>query len=296
MKLSCVIPAWNEAESLPHFWEQLRPVLQNYPDWEVIFVSDGSTDQTGPIIQAWEKTEPRIKSVILPRNQGKSRALMAGFAIAAGDVIVTLDADLQDDPAEIPNMIAPILDGRTDMVGGWKKDRHDPLIKKISSKVFNGVANQIMGANFHDLNSGLKAYRAEVAKQLDLYGDLYRFIPLLAMAAGWRVLEIPVKHHARQYGVSKYGLRINGLFDLVSLLVIVKYRWRPLHFFGRWGGVFVMIGVAILIYLSIVHFAGERIGDRPLLIFGALFVLGGLQFIFTGLLADLIVQQRGDRK
>ncbi len=291
-KLSCVIPAYNEAESLPHLWVALEPILKTFPDWEVIFVSDGSTDGTLRWIKELGALNAKIRLVDLRRNRGKSAALMAGFSAAVGDVIVTLDADLQDDPTEVPKLIAALDEQNADMVGGWKQKRHDPLVKVLSSKVFNSLANGALGTHFNDLNCGLKAYRSEVAKSLDLYGDLYRFIPLLATAQGWKAIELPVTHHPRQHGVSKYGLRLNGVFDLMSLLLITRYRWKPLHFFGRWGALMLLIGVVILIYLTVQHFEGHTIGDRPLLIFGILFVLAGLQLFFTGLLGDLILQQR----
>lgn len=290
--LSCVVPAYNEADSLPHLWARLEPVLNSFSDWELLIVSDGSTDQTSAIVREWHKRDPRIRLIELRRNQGKSAALMAGFAAVKGDRVVMLDADLQDQPEEIPRLIETIDHQDVDMVTGWKKDRRDPWLKLISSKIFNGFANRALGTNFHDLNSGLKAYRREVVADLDLYGDLYRFIPLLAVANGWRVVEVPVKHQAREHGVSKYGLRLNGVFDLISLLMVTRYRWKPLHFFGRWGTFFLAIGFIILVYLTIEHFRGQAIGDRPLLVFGLLFILSGLQLLFTGLLGDLIVQRR----
>lgn len=291
-KLSCVVPAFNEAESLPHLWAALRPVLETFSAWELIIVSDGSTDQTVPLAKQLAAQDPRVTVVDLRRNQGKSAALMAGFAAVTGDVVVTLDADLQDDPTEIPRLVEALESKNVDMVGGWKQKRHDPMVKVLSSKVFNALANRSLRTHFHDLNCGLKAYRREVVATLDLYGDLYRFIPLLATAQGWKTIELPVTHHPRVYGTSKYGLRLNGLFDLISLLLITRYRWRPLHFFGRWGAFLFGIGIAILIYLTVIHFQGQQIGDRPLLIFGLLFVLAGLQLFFTGLLGDLILQQR----
>lgn len=295
MKLSCVVPAYNEAESLPYLWAALQPIVQRYTDWEVIFVSDGSTDDTVAIVKKLSAAESRIRLVDLRRNRGKSAALMAGFSAATGDVVVTLDADLQDDPNEIPKLVSALDEQNADMVGGWKQKRHDPLVKVISSKVFNGLANRALGTHFRDLNCGLKAYRADVVKTLDLYGDLYRFIPLLATAQGWKAIELPVTHHPRQHGVSKYGLRLNGIFDLMSLLLITRYRWKPLHLFGRWGAFAILIGLGILTYLTVLHFLGQAIGERPLLIFGVLMVLAGLQLLFTGLLGDLIVQQRGKR-
>lgn len=291
-KLSCVVPAYNEAESLPHFWQALQPVLTQYPDWEVIVVSDGSTDGTTDVVRSLMQHESRLRLVELRRNQGKSAALMAGFAAATGDVVATLDADLQDDPQEIPKLVAALEEQSVDMVGGWKQHRQDPFIKVVSSKVFNGLANRALRTSFHDLNCGLKVYRSEVVHGLNLYGDMYRFIPLLATAQGWRAIELPVSHRPRAHGVSKYGLRLNGAFDLLSLLLITRYRWRPLHFFGRWGAVLFSIGLAILLYLTVLHFLGQAIGNRPLLIFGVLFVLTGVQLFFTGLLGDLIIQQR----
>lgn len=294
--LSCVVPAYNEAESLPHLWLRLKPILDRYADWELIVVSDGSTDETNRIVANWSAGEPRVKLVALRRNQGKSAALMAGFAAVQKDYVVTLDADLQDDPDEIPKLTDLLDRDDIDLVGGWKRERHDPFVKKVSSKIFNALASRIVGQRFRDLNCGLKAYRREVVETLDLYGDLYRFIPILAAAQGWRVVEVPVAHHPREHGLSKYGLRLNGAFDLVSLLLITRYRWRPLHFFGRWGAFLFALGTVGLIYLSIIHFRGHAIGERPLLIFSVLFVLAGLQLFFTGLLGDLILQNHSRRK
>lgn len=293
--VSFVVPAFNEEESLPHLREALGPIAQQYADWEVIVVDDGSTDRTAAIVEEWRRSESRVSCIRQRRNRGKSAALMAGFAAATKDIVVTLDADLQDDPQEIPKMVELIVGGTWDGVGGWKQNRKDPLVKVISSKVFNGLANTITKTHFHDLNCGLKAYRREVVQTLDLYGDLYRFIPILAIAQGWRMTEVPVVHHERQWGISKYGLRLSGAFDLITLMLIARYRWRPLHFFGRWGVLFLLIGLAILVYLSIVHFLGQAIAERPLLIFGVLFVVTGVQFIFTGLLGDLILQSRAKR-
>lgn len=289
-KISFVVPAFNEAESLPHVWEQLRPVAVQFDDWEVIIINDGSTDGTAAWVTGLQLQDHRVRLAGWRRNRGKSAALMAGFAIAAGDIIVTLDADLQDDPAEIPNMVKTLEQANVDLVGGWKQQRYDPFIKRISSKVFNRIASRIVGQRFHDLNCGLKVYRREVTQTLDLYGDLYRFIPVLAAANGWKVAEVPVIHHPRKWGVSKYGLRLAGVFDLMSLALITKYRWKPLHFFGRWGLILFLIGVVMLAWLVVEKIGGAAIGDRPLLIFGVLCVVSGLQLFFTGLLGDLILQ------
>lgn len=291
-KLSCIVPAFNEADSLPHLWPVLEPVLQRYPDWELIIVDDGSTDQTAQLVRDHAQQQSRVRLVEQRRNRGKSAALMAGFVAATGDIVVTLDADLQDDPREIPKLLGELQEKNLDMVGGWKQSRHDPWIKVLSSRVFNALANRSMGTHFRDLNCGLKVYRREVVQRLDLYGDFYRFIPLLAVADGWRAGEVPVVHHPRKYGQSKYGLRLNGIFDLFSILLITKYRDRPLHFFGRWGALLFLIGLGIMAYLTVEHFRGHAIADRPLLNFGLLFILSGLQLLFTGLLGDLIVQRR----
>lgn len=294
-KLSFVIPAYNEAESLPRLWERLQPVVKQFSDWEVIVVSDGSTDETNDLVRKIGQLEPRVQLVTLRRNQGKSAALMAGFGAAGGELIVTLDADLQDEPNEIPAMVKKLESDNLDMVGGWKQDRQDPWIKLVSSKVFNALANRITQTKFHDVNCGLKVYRREVVKALDLYGDLYRFIPILVASQGFRVAELPVRHNARQFGRSKYGLRLGGIFDLISLSLITNYSWRPLHFFGRWGALFLAAGMLMLAYLTVLWLAGQQIGNRPLLIFGVLSVLTGLQLLFTGLLGDLILHH-GRRK
>ncbi len=290
--ISFIVPAFNEEESLPKLWERLRPIVNRYPTWEVIVVNDGSTDGTHQAISAITATDARVREIALSMNRGKSAVLMAGFRAAVGDVIVTLDADLQDDPDEIPRMIEMLDTAPADMVGGWKKDRHDPFTKLVSSKVFNWLANRIMRTAFRDLNCGLKVYRRSVIEALDLYGDLYRFIPILAVSRGFKAIETPVVHHARQWGKSKFGLRLNGIFDLVSLLMLTRYRFRPLHFFGRWGALFILVGFAAMVYLTVEHFRGLAIGNRPLLTFAMLFIVTGVQFFFTGLLADLVINRQ----
>ncbi|MBI3572875.1 MAG: glycosyltransferase family 2 protein [Candidatus Kerfeldbacteria bacterium] len=296
VELTCIIPAYNEAESLLHLWPRLADALHRTASWEAMIIDDGSTDGTWPVIERLSLADKRCQGIRLKTNQGKSAALMAGFQAATGTIVVTMDADLQDEPQEIPKLIEPIRRGEADVVGGWKQDRQDPAVKRISSKIFNSLANRVAQTGFHDLNCGLKAYRLEVVKDLDLYGDLYRFIPVLASAQGWRVMELPVQHHAREYGQSKYGLRLGGIFDLVTLGLITKYRWRPLHFFGSWGALFFLFGLASLVYLTVVHFQGHPINDRPLLLFGILMIITGLQLFFTGLLADLILHHQSRRK
>lgn len=289
-KISCVIPAYNEAESLPRLWEALAPVITSRPGSELILISDGSTDATVAVVRQLADAGAPIRLVRFHRNRGKAAALMAGFALAQNEIVVTLDADLQDVPDEIPRLIEPIERNEVDLVVGWKKTRRDPLGRRLSSKLFNGLANRFVGTSFHDMNCGLKAMRRDVLSSLDLYGDLYRFIPVLAAAAGWRTTELPVEHRPRAFGRSRYGLRLGGIFDLITLLMITRYRWRPLHFFGRWGAFFFLIGFVMLAYLTVLRLQGQAIGDRPLLIFGVLFVLTGLQLFFTGLLGDFILR------
>jgi len=290
--ITFLVPAYNEAESLPRLWERMKPLLDQYPGSELVVVSDGSTDGTNDLVRAYAQNDSRVRLVVFSSNRGKSAALMAGFKAAQGDRIVTLDADLQDDPDEIPRMLELLETTPADVVGGWKKKRHDPFFKLVSSKIFNGLANRIMGTKFRDMNCGLKAYRRDVVESLDLYGDLYRFIPILAVAKGFKAIETPVTHHPRRWGKSKFGLRLNGAFDLISLMMLTRYRFRPLHFFGRWGALFIFVGAAMLVYLAVEHFLGRAIGDRPLLIFAVLFVVTGFQMIFTGLLADLVINRQ----
>ncbi|MCL5439122.1 MAG: glycosyltransferase family 2 protein [Patescibacteria group bacterium] len=289
--LSIVVPVFNEQESLNAFYKEVIkfiPVLSK--SYEIVFVDDGSTDGSLDVLKDLTKKNKSVRIYSFRRNQGKAEALKLGFIKAKGDYIITLDADLQDVPSEIPKLLAEAKNG-CELVCGWRRNRKDALLKIISSKFFNFVAKIIWGLKLHDYNSGLKVYKAQAAKSLNLYGGLYRFIPLLAYQEGFSVCEVPIVHAPRKFGKSKYRFSKiwNDLPDMFTMLFLSRYSKRPLHFFGLVGSVLGFIGVIILIYLSVIHFQGYAIGRRPLLFLGMLLVLSGFQVFFTGFLADLII-------
>jgi glycosyltransferase involved in cell wall biosynthesis len=234
--------------------------------------------------------------VRLRRNFGKAAALQAGFEAAAGDVVVTIDGDLQDDPAEIPRLLAKLDEG-FDLVSGWKTRRRDPLSRRLLSRLFNAVTGRLSGLRLHDLNCGLKAYRAEVVRGLRIYGELHRFIPVLAHYRGFRVAELPVNHRPREHGRSRYGMEryLRGFLDLLTVTFMGRYRHRPLHLFGGFGLVLGGAGSLVLLYLTVVKLAGEAIGHRPLLTLGVLLVVVGMQFLSLGLLSELITSHHEER-
>ena len=287
--LSIVIPVYDEAASLPELYRELCEALAPLPlRTELIFVDDGSTDGSTTILQDLFASDPRVQVIAFRRNFGKSAALAAGFRAARGSVIVTLDADLQDDPHEIPRLVTAL--DQADLVSGWKSPRRDPWTKRLPSWVFNWLVRLLTGVRLHDVNCGLKAYRAEVVREIPLYGELHRFIPILAHARGFRVVELPVAHRPRRYGRSKYGPArfARGLFDLMTVLFLTQYSPRPLHLFGWFGLTALGLGTAINAYLSVQWFLGHPIGHRPLLTLGVLLMTIGAQFFLTGLLAELI--------
>ncbi len=290
MKLSIVIPAYNENESLPELIDRIHQVVEPIADeYEIIVVDDGSMDGTFDTLKKLKSTYPHLKAIRFRRNYGKSAALAEGFERASGDIVITMDADLQDDPAEIPNLVKKIEEGY-DLVSGWKKRRHDPLSKTIPSRIFNFVTAKLTGIPLHDFNCGLKAYRNEVIKSIEVYGELHRFLPVLAVWQGFRVTEIPVKHHPRKYGKTKFGISrfTNGFFDLLTVMFITRFRKKPLHFFGFLGLLSTFIGTAILLYLTILWFQGQGIGRRPLLFLGVLLVIVGVQFFSLGLIGEMV--------
>lgn len=291
--VSVVIPLFNEEGSLDTLHRRLSEVLTAQKvRYEIIYVDDGSTDNSYPILQAIHAEDSNTKVVRFRRNFGKAAALTAGFEVARGDIIVTMDADLQDDPDEIPNFIAAIHNG-SDLVSGWKKKRYDPLNKRIPSKLFNKVTCTIAGVKLHDFNCGFKAYRRELLDHIELYGELHRYIPALAGWKGFSVGEIEVKHHPRKFGKSKYGYErlLKGLFDIVTIYFTRKYGKRPLHIFGKVGMWFGLLGVGALGYLTVLWFLGQRpIGDRPLFLFGMLSILFGMQLIVFGLINEMLVK------
>ncbi|MCM8750109.1 glycosyltransferase family 2 protein [Thermomicrobiaceae bacterium CFH 74404] len=287
--LSVVVPVYDEAESLPLLYEELRETLSTLP-WpaEIIFVDDGSRDGSTAVLRQLFERDQRVQVIELRRNFGKAAALQAGFAAARGERIVTLDADLQDVPAEIPRLLATLE--HVDLVSGWKRPRRDPLSKRLPSLWFNLVVRLLTGVPLHDFNSGLKAYRAEVLRELPLYGELHRYIPVLAYARGFRVAELPVEHRPRRFGRSKFGAGrfASGFFDLLTVLFLTQYTRRPLHLFGWFGLLSLGLGTLINAYLSALWFLGQPIGHRPLLTLGVLLMTIGAQFFLTGLLAELI--------
>ncbi|MGA2911295.1 MAG: glycosyltransferase family 2 protein [Candidatus Levyibacteriota bacterium] len=289
--ISAVVPAFNEEESLNELYKVLSVnLLKLGQEYEIIFVDDGSTDSTLQILQKLASKDKTIRIFSFRKNRGKAEALTVGFQMAKGDYIVTLDADLQDRPEEIKKLLDKAKEG-FDLVSGWRKDRKDALRTRLSSQFFNFIMSSFWGVHLHDYNCGLKLYTKEAARSLNLYGGMYRFIPLLVAEKGFEVTEIPVVHEKRKFGKSKYGFSkiFRDVPDMFTILFLSKYAKRPLHFFGFVGGIISAIGFFIMIYLTILHFMGQRIGNRPLLTFGMLLMLAGLQLLFTGLLADLIL-------
>jgi glycosyltransferase involved in cell wall biosynthesis len=288
--LSLVVPVYNERDALPDLIEEMeRACAQLSLDWEIVVVDDGSTDGTSELLERCARERERLRVVRLRRNVGKSGALMAGFEHSSGEILITLDGDGQDDPAEIPALIEKLDEGY-DLVSGWKRHRRDPALKRWSSRLFNRVTGLISGLKLHDFNCGLKAYRRRCARSLDVYGELHRYMPVLAAQEGWRVSELPVNHRPRVHGTSKFGAARypRGLFDLLTVVFIGRYRQRPMHLFGGIGLVLMIAGIAISIYLVILKLGGGAIGGRPLLLLGALLIVVGAQILTFGLLGQLI--------
>ncbi len=290
---SIVVPVYNEQESVRELVLNIQKAFSKMKKtYEILFVDDGSNDNTLEILKTLEREFKNVKIYSFRRNLGKSPALTLGFQKATGKFVVTMDGDLQDDPINILRLYQKLTHGGFDLVTGWRKERKDGIFKKLSSKLFNKIAIPFLfSLKLNDLNSGLKIYRLELARELKIYGGMHRFIPVIANEMGYKVSEIDTIHHARKYGVSKYKFSkmFTDIPDLMTIYFITKYNRRPLHFFGKIGSFVLVIGIIILIYLSILHFMGQAIGDRPLLMFGILLVIAGIQTIFTGLIADLIV-------
>lgn len=290
--ISIVIPLLNEEQNLKPLYAELTVVLKKLKkQYEIIFLDDGSTDDSLQTLQQLAKSKKNIRIFSFRKNLGKAEVLTYGFAKAKGEYIVTLDADLQDQPSEIEKLVIKTKEG-WDVVCGWRKDRKDSIIKVWSSKLFNNIASIIFRLSLHDYNCGLKVFTKDAAKSLRLYGGLHRFIPVIASQHGFRVTEVPVEHKKRKFGKSKYGFSKlwTELPDMFTMLFLIKYSKRPLHFFGVIGSLATTIGLLMLAYLAIIHFFfGARIGNRPMLFAGGLLLSGGLQVFFTGFLADLII-------
>ncbi len=291
--VSVVIPLLNEEESLRPLVDRIRATLDDTAfTYEVIFIDDGSTDGSAAVLEELHATGPNIRVIQFRRNFGKAAAYTAGFSEARGRVVITMDADLQDDPAEIPALVDKLDEGY-DLVSGWKRKRHDPMGKTIPSKFFNWVTGRVSGIDIHDFNCGLKAYRADVTRDVKIYGELHRYIPVLAHLEGYRIGEIPVQHHARQFGTTKYGWGrlFKGFLDLLTVMYLGRYLGRPLHLFGAVGLAMGGLGVTINGYIASLWFRTGSIQHRyPLLSLGTLLTVLGVQVICTGLIGDMIAR------
>ncbi len=289
MNLTVLVPVFNEVGSLRELHREILEVLESMKlDFEILFVDDGSTDGSDAVMAELHQSDARVRAIIFRRNFGKSAALAVGFSEARGEVIVTMDADLQDDPREIPNLIRKLDEGY-DLVSGWKVKRKDPISKTLPSKLFNFVTAKMTGIPLHDFNCGLKAYTAEAAKSLNVYGELHRFLPVLAHWSGFKAGEIPVTHHARKYGVTKFGPSrfVNGFLDLIAVMFLTSDK-SPLHFLGRVAVGLLAIGVVINGYFGLTWLMGHGLRVRPLLLFGVVLIILAMQFISMGLLGELV--------
>ena len=300
IQVSVLIPVKDEEATLGTLVGEIDAAFATLPDtgYEVIFVDDGSTDTSWQVMTDLAATNPRVRALKLRRNFGKAAALAAGVDEARGERLVTMDADLQDDPAEVPRLLAELDDG-ADLVSGHKADRKDPLGKRIPSKFFNKMTGVITGLKLNDHNCGLKAAKTEVYRRVPLYGELHRYIPALAHQTGYAVRELAVNHRAREHGKSKYGFEryVRGAIDLLTVMTITKYGRRPAHLFGGLGLLSALIGFVTLAYLTIVKlFGGQAIGDRPLLMLGILLVILGVQLISIGLIAEIVLHRTANRR
>ena len=307
MNISVVIPLYNEEESLQELFLWIKKVADaNQFTYEVLFIDDGSTDGSWRVIDALSKEHPEVKGIKFRRNYGKSPALYCGFEAAQGDVVITMDADLQDSPDEIPALYNMIVNEGYDLVSGWKKKRYDPVFtKNLPSKLFNATARKVSGVKLHDFNCGLKAYRKEVVKNIEVYGEMHRYIPYLAKAAGFsKIGEMEVHHQARKFGQSKFGFNrfVNGYLDLLTLWFLSKFGVKPMHFFGVWGSIMFLLGfIAVLIVGGIKLYAifnGMRaplVTDTPYFYLAMLAMILGTQFFITGFLGELLSRSSQER-
>jgi glycosyltransferase involved in cell wall biosynthesis len=301
MDISVVIPLLNEEESLPELARWIGRVMdENRFSYEIIFVDDGSKDTSWKIIEDLSASKPNIRGIKFRRNYGKAAALNEGFLAASGDVVITMDADLQDSPDEIPELFRMIKQDGFDLVSGWKKKRHDPISKTIPTKFYNWSARRMSGIKLHDFNCGLKAYRNEVVKSIEVHGDMHRYIPFLAKWAGFRKIGEKVVHHQkRKYGKTKYGLSrfYKGYLDLLTISFTTRFGKRPMHFFGFWGTMIFLIGFVIAGYLAYMKFVmnSVKMTERPLFYFGLLAMILGTQLFVAGFLGELISQNAPDR-
>ena len=301
MDVSIVVPLFDEEESLPELCTWIEKVVkEQHLSYEIILVDDGSTDNSWRVIEALQKENLHIKGIKFLRNYGKSAALNEGFRAAKGDVVITMDADMQDSPDEIPGLRNMIVDEGFDLVSGWKKVRHDPISKTVPSKFFNGITSKVSKIKLHDFNCGLKAYKKNVVKSIEVYGEMHRYIPVIAKWAGFKKIgEKVVEHRARKYGRTKFGLErfINGFLDLASITFVGKYGKRPMHFFGTWGTFFFLLGFGMSLYLVISKLINFQFGltDRPGFYIALASMIIGTQLFVTGFLAELISRNAPNR-
>ncbi|MEZ5074671.1 MAG: glycosyltransferase family 2 protein [Solirubrobacterales bacterium] len=295
--ISIVVPVYDERGALPELIEEIDAALAPLGRRsELIFIDDGSTDGSGEYLLERAAERDDMIVIDLGRNAGKSAALAAGFERSRGEVVVTLDGDGQDDPAEIPVLLARLDEGY-DLVSGWKQVRRDPARRRLASRVFNRITAMISGVGLHDFNNGLKAYRGDRVRTLEVYGEMHRFIPVLGVQQGWKVTEVPVNHRPRVHGRTKFGLEryARGMLDLLAVVFMGRYGNRPLHLFGGIGICFFVVGLVIGVYLVIEKLAGNAIGERPLLLLSVLLIVVGIQLFTFGLLAQMVVAMRNER-
>jgi len=301
VKLSIVIPAYNEAESLPELLQWIETVMQQHGySYEVIFIDDGSRDNSWEVIESLSQKNAQVRAIKFQRNYGKSPALNEGFKLAQGEYVVTMDADLQDSPEEIPELIQVLEEGKFDLVSGWKKVRHDnKLTKNLPSKLYNSVTGKMSGIKLHDMNCGLKIYKKQVIKSIEVFGEMHRYIPVLAKAAGFdRIGEKPVQHQKRKYGTSKFGMErfVNGFLDLSTIIFITRYGRKPMHLFGLWGSIIFLIGFLITAYLIVSKFIWDTsITSRVPFYLALTAMVLGTQFFLAGFIGELINRRSPDR-
>lgn len=301
MDISIIVPLYNEVESVPELASWIEKVMHQHKfSYEVIIINDGSNDGSWESILKQTQKNPCFKAINFRRNYGKSAALYQGFEHASGEVVITMDADLQDSPEEIPELYRMIIEEGYDLVSGWKKKRFDPLSKRLPSKLYNATARKITGIKLHDMNCGLKAYRKQVIKSIEVYGEMHRYIPVLAKGAGFRNIgEKAVQHQERKYGVTKFGLEryVNGMLDLLSVTFITRFGKKPMHFFGLIGVIAFFFGSIVLGYLSVMKLFYDvyKMTERPLFFFGLLCIIFGTQLFLTGFLAELVSRTSADR-
>lgn len=298
LDISVLVPVLNEEGTVLELSARVAQVIDELgKQFEIIFVDDGSTDQTCARVREANQIDPRVRLIRLRRNFGKAAALSAGVEASEGAILITMDGDLQDDPAEIPRFLEMLDAEELDLVSGWKKKRHDPISKRYPSRLFNWATRKMASVDLHDFNCGFKAYRREVLDQIALYGELHRYIPVLASRKGYRVGELAVRHHPRKHGVSKYGWDrfYKGFLDLITVLFITKYTRRPLHLFGAIGLFSVLGGFGINFYLFVLWLNSESLSNRPLLLLGILMMLIGIQVLTTGLIGEMITYKNFDR-